>query len=375
MQRLLLVTLLTLASSTIRSQARGPDPAATSLPAAPDPFESELRAQGWTREPDVAPCALRQPELSPSDAVRIAMTNPAALPAPELHCGSSRVALPIERSAELLRRVQDPPPAPPRVEWTVRATGRTSGAFAVLDVDLPPLRSPPPPAAVVSAPMRREGAVAIMPRPTLDPARIGVGSRFNRVPEPPPAPKRPALSARRAEPLREDALVATLDGTSWISLELADDETLRRFSLGPDEVFAGSGRLFVAPRVLETDAQLELLAVDAGLAVTSLGTPAPADAGRWVRVTDARERAGAIEALIVVDQLEGRSVRSTWGALVRRDPERGWQVLERMFAPAPRGEIARLAFDSDPARVRVLAGGARATRALASLASPVPSAP
>ena len=56
------------------------------------------------------------------------------------------------------------------------------------------------------------------------------------------------------------------------------------------------------------------------LAVTSLGRPAPRDAGRWLRVTDARERDGVVEALVVVDQLAAETIKTKAAAEMLKPP-------------------------------------------------------
>lgn len=365
----LAVLLPVLASATTPDATPAAGAASPASPDAPSP--SELEGLGWTPVAEPAPsCVLEQPKLQAREAVWMSVHRPDALPQPGWSCGPYRVVLPLSKDPALLERIETPTPT---IAWAVRAQGRARGASAVVDLDFAPYRSEPAPAAA------GPGAVGEMtsefgqplfipPRPIRDPASRGRASKYNRVPEPPLELVQPELQVVRVPEtgIREDGLHATADGTTWVSLSLPRERAAARFSLRPDRVFGGEGRLFVAPRALQVDAATALLAVDPHSGATlSLGKPAPADAGHWLRITDVRERAGVVEVLTCVDDVARTGITSPWGIHARRDGAR-WIFLQRFFTPHAKNVLPELRFDPvDPGKVWLHSGEARAWQPLA----------
>ena len=345
---------------------------AASVSSADDPGD-ELAALGWHADPQPAPaCELLQPKLDANRAAWLSVHDPAGLPLPGFRCPGGEVTLPIATDSSSLQRRE---PGSPEIIWNIRATGRARGASASLDVDFPPFASPRSTGAPTLPSSPYGKPLAMPPQPVRDPALSGRASKYNRVPEPPVAPS-PAilLIEPLAEGLRDDALVATADGKRWVTVGLGGDQPRFHFALDAGRVFGGEGRLLVAPRALQLDADTQLFAVDpASRTVTSLGRPAPPEAGRWLRITDVREAGGVIEALVAVDQIGKEGLSSPYGLLARREGST-WSFPERYFTPSPSGIYPELRFDpADPAKLWLVTGERRASRPLRSTAIAPPA--
>jgi hypothetical protein len=331
----------------------------------------ELIALGWTPEATPPPaCELVPPALDAQRMVWMSVHEPASLPVPSYRCGAAEVGLPVAPDASHFRRRDASSDA---LAWNLEVSGQGRAGAAAVVVDFPPFAPPRNQSAPASPVSTLYGKpMTVPPQPLRDPSLRGRASKYNRVPEPPVRPS-PALLAAAAltDALAEDALVATADGTRWIRLDLGGEQPRLRFNLDVDRIFGGEGRLLVAPRALQLDAETHVFAVDPRtLAVTSLGRPAPPDAGMWLRVTDARESAGVVEALVAVDQIGRDGFSSPYGLLARHAGG-AWTFPERYFTPAPSGVYPVLRFDaSDPARVWLVAGDRRAFRPLRAAGAP-----
>lgn len=341
---------------------------ATAQPASP---ADELASLGWQRVAEPLPeCVLIQPVLEPVETVWMAMNRPVLLPRPDFACGDSQLQLPVAQDVALMERVEGPPAS---VVWAVRAEGRVRGTAAAVNLDFPPhapVRPQPVPNTLGELPSELGEAMVIPPRPVRDPALRGRASKFNRIPEPPEPPQPPALQVQvMTEALREDGLFATADGTRWVRLSLAPERAVARHAINPERIFGGKERILVAPRALQFDAATVLLAVDPATGeTTSLGRPAPPDAGHWLRITDVRDSGALIEALVVVDEISPQGLTSPWGFLARREGD-AWSFPERYFTPSDKGVLPELRFDpSDASLVRLESGSLRATRTMSSAA-------
>jgi len=332
---------------------------------AADPAD-ELVALGWTRDAAPPACELVQPMLEAHAAVWLALHEP-GLPLPSLRCLEGEVVLPVLADPGLLARQEG---SPPTVTWTLRAEGRLRGNAGAVALDFPPFAPPEAVRGAITSPFPPEFGkpLAIAPKLARDPALHGRASRYNRVPEPLSRPIEALIEARILDAgVAADGLLATADGKRWLALELGGDQPQQRFALGPERVFIGEGRIFVAPRALQLQSETTILAVDTiSGSVTSLGRPAPPDAGRWLRVTDVRERGGIVEALVAVEQLGQDGITSPYGLLARRVGT-SWTFPERYFTPAAPGVLPELRFDgADSARVRLISGDIGASRLLNS---------
>ncbi len=349
-------------------------PGGTATPdPAPRDSREERRALGWADTDERSPIPagrVLQPHLDARTAVWMSLYRPQDLPLPRLKTATGEVHIPLAADASLLRRVEA---AEPGAEWRVRAWGDARGTAAAMHVDVEPfdenlwrnLAAREKARGIGS----EAGMLAIMPRATMDHARVGRGSRFNRVPEPLEAPRKPEVRVTPLESgLLEDALVATADGKAWARVELAGDRPDLRWTLSTRQIFGGADRLLIAPRTIGTAAMTDLIAADPRTgAVTSLGRPAPPEAGTWIRVTDARDRGGVTEALVVVDESRPSGLDSTWGLLAVREGG-AWTFPERYFTPVPEG-LAWLRFDaSDPDLLRLEVAETVATRPLRAAA-------
>ena len=349
-------------------------PAGATGPPATSPAagqEDEIVALGWTPESTPPPsCELVAPPVDAQKMVWLSVHDPAALPVPSYRCGAAEVPLPLAPDQGLFKRRDASSLA---LAWNLEVSGQgRAGAAAVL-VDFAPF-APPRNTSAPSNPVSTlyGKPMTMPPQPLRDPSLRGRASKYNRVPEPPARPAPAVLTALAVTGvLAEDALVATADGTRWLSLDLGGEQPRLRFQLDADRIFGGEGRLLVAPRALQLDAETHVFAVDPKtLAVTSLGRPAPPDAGLWLRVTDARESGGVVEALVAVDQIGRDGFSSPYGLLARREGG-AWTFPERYFTPAPPGVYPVLRFDaSDPARLWLVAGNRQASRPLRAAVAP-----
>jgi hypothetical protein len=335
----------------------------------------DLAALGWTPAPPPPACEIVQPPLSPVEAARLATQSPQALPRPLFRCADASVELPVLRDPALLQRAADGAAA---VTWAVQATGRLRGRAASVRFDVAPYEAPradPSEFGRFGADAGPHGRPLLQPpRVVRDPALHGRASKYNKAPEPLAAPHQPELQAVPVQDVAEDALLATPDGSRWLALRMTGDQWQARFGLRPERVFGGNGRLLVAPRAIQLDAATALLAVDAATgAVRSLGRPAPKEAGAFLRVTDARDRDGRVEALVAVDEIAQGGLTSPYGLLAVLEAGT-WTFPERWFTPAERGVLPELLFDAaDPEVVHLVSGEVHATRPLRS--APVPAAP
>lgn len=327
-------------------------------------------APGWSGPvpmPATRDCAIEMPRVPLRVGVSILLSRPQEYPRPEMDCVEPR-DVPLLVDSRLLERIEGTGGGEATLGWTPRLGARRRGSdVVVVDVDVLPHRRAAAPGSNPLQEFVSSEPPIYNPQPQrwrMDPARLAGGASPENEPPPPPVP--PRLRILKITDIEADGLVVGAGGT-WMSVAIGlDPPQASWYRLGEPEIFGAGGRLIVAPTPRHARAMLELLVVDRGtLAVTSLGRPAPPGASWRQELSDVRENAAMLEAILLERDPSplGAAGGPTWGAVLRLAEGR-WAGVALFNLPddVPQGAVR---FDpADPTRLLLVEGDRAWTHAL-----------